>query len=157
MYNVYCIKCILLKAFGSFFQLNWEITPDKLFFNAFFFQKEFKEERKILLEIIGPELQTVFDDRQIEVEFVDMHFGTGPNSIIAPSELDPYILDDHLSEVITCHRVSKSIFFIVRLFLLYFIFFCNQMNFLLDSYRNKFRNKCFTNSSGYWCIWSNHI
>ena len=28
---------------------------------------EFKEERRILLEVIGPELQSLYDDRQIEV------------------------------------------------------------------------------------------
>ena len=28
---------------------------------------EFKEERRILLEVIGPELQSIYDDRQIEV------------------------------------------------------------------------------------------
>jgi NACHT domain- and WD repeat-containing protein len=28
---------------------------------------EFKEERRVLLEVIGPELQSIFDDRQIEV------------------------------------------------------------------------------------------
>lgn len=28
---------------------------------------EFKVERRILLEIIGPELQSIYDDRQIEV------------------------------------------------------------------------------------------
>lgn len=28
---------------------------------------EFREERRILLEVIGPELQSIYDDRQIEV------------------------------------------------------------------------------------------
>ena len=32
-----------------------------------FHHLEFKEERKVLLEVIGPELQSIFDDRQIEV------------------------------------------------------------------------------------------
>lgn len=30
---------------------------------------EFREERRILLEVIGPELQSIYDDRQIEVNF----------------------------------------------------------------------------------------
>lgn len=34
-------------------------------------QTEFKEERRILLEVIGPELQSIYDDRQIEV--TDFH------------------------------------------------------------------------------------
>jgi len=32
---------------------------------------EFKEERKVLLEVIGPELQSIYDDRQIEVGCVE--------------------------------------------------------------------------------------
>lgn len=32
---------------------------------------EFKEERKVLLEVIGPELQSIYDDKQIEVGEVE--------------------------------------------------------------------------------------
>lgn len=32
---------------------------------------EFKEERKVLLEVIGPELQSIYDDRQIEVSAIE--------------------------------------------------------------------------------------
>lgn len=35
---------------------------------------EFKEERKVLLEVIGPELQAIYDDRQIEVKGENFHF-----------------------------------------------------------------------------------
>ncbi|XP_058836478.1 protein qui-1 [Topomyia yanbarensis] len=76
-------------------------------------KEDFKEERRLLLEVIGPDLQSVYDDRQIEVEIVDIHFGTGNDSTAV--ELDPYALDDHLSEIETCHRVSKSVFFIALL------------------------------------------
>ncbi|XP_055527282.1 protein qui-1 isoform X1 [Wyeomyia smithii] len=76
-------------------------------------KEDFKEERRLLLEVIGPDLQSVYDDRQIEVEIVDIHFGTGSESTVV--ELDPYVLDDHLSEIETCHRVSKSVFCIVLL------------------------------------------
>lgn len=38
------------------------------------FYLEFKEERKVLLEVIGPELQSVYDDRQIEVGCVESIF-----------------------------------------------------------------------------------
>lgn len=93
---------------------------------------EFKEERRVLLEVIGPELQSIYDDRQIEVrhknlfpiktfarffflisqiEFVDMHFGTGTTH--SSIDLDPYVLYDHLHEIRTCHRVSRSACFIV--------------------------------------------
>lgn len=42
-----------------------------------------------------------------------MHFGTGPDEMETMSELDPYVIDDHLQEIEICSRVSKSIFFIV--------------------------------------------
>lgn len=67
----------------------------------------------MLLEVVGPELQTLYDDRQIEIEFVDMHFGTGPNGALA--ELNPKLLEDHLTEVEICKRDSKSVFFIALL------------------------------------------
>lgn len=67
----------------------------------------------MLLEVVGPELQTLYDDRTIEIEIVDMHFGTGPNGALA--ELNPKLLEDHLSEIEVCQRDSKSIFFIALL------------------------------------------
>lgn len=42
-----------------------------------------------------------------------MHFGTGPTS--TATDLDPYILDEHLSEIEICSRVSKSVFFLVSM------------------------------------------
>ncbi|KFB46917.1 AGAP004827-PA-like protein [Anopheles sinensis] len=75
---------------------------------------DFKEERRQLLEVIGPDLQSLYDDRQIEVEIVDIHFGTGCDGLTAV-DLDPYVLDDHLEEIETCHAVSKSVFLIVLL------------------------------------------
>ncbi|KAJ6644572.1 Protein qui-1 [Pseudolycoriella hygida] len=78
-------------------------------------KKEFREERKVLLELIGPELQSMYDDRQIEIEIIDMHFGTGPEEMETMSELDPYVIDDHLHEIEICSRVSKSVFFITLL------------------------------------------
>ncbi|XP_055702272.1 protein qui-1 [Phlebotomus papatasi] len=73
-------------------------------------KREFKEERRVLLEVVGPEIQSFYDDRQIEMEFVDMHFGTGPGEAIV--DVDPYRMDDHLSEVMICSRDSKSVFFL---------------------------------------------
>jgi hypothetical protein len=55
----------------------------------------------------------MYDDRQIEVEIIDMHFGTGPEPYTIV-DVDPHVLDDHLSEIDDCRSVSKSIFFIVR-------------------------------------------
>lgn len=70
----------------------------------------------MLLEVVGPELQTLYDDRQIELEIVDVHFGTGPNE--SAVDVDPRLLADHLSEVSSCKRESKSVFFIVSLCLI---------------------------------------
>uniref|UniRef100_A0A182J649 WD_REPEATS_REGION domain-containing protein n=1 Tax=Anopheles atroparvus TaxID=41427 RepID=A0A182J649_ANOAO len=72
---------------------------------------DFKEERRVLLEVIGPDLQSLYDDRQIEVEIVDIHFGTGSDGLTGV-DLDPYVLEDHLEEIQTCHYVSKSVFLI---------------------------------------------
>lgn len=47
-----------------------------------------------------------------QIEIVDMHFGTGPDSMNV-SDLDPYILDEHLSEIEICSKVSRSVFFLV--------------------------------------------
>ena len=41
---------------------------------------------------------------------IDMHFGTGPDDDDA---IDPFLVDDHLSEIAACHKFSKSVFFIV--------------------------------------------
>ncbi|XP_053677511.1 protein qui-1 [Anopheles nili] len=75
---------------------------------------DFKEERRLLLEVIGPDLQSLYDDRQLEVEIVDIHFGTGSDELTAV-DLDPYVVEDHLQEIETCHSVSKSVFLIVLL------------------------------------------
>ncbi|XP_034104152.1 protein qui-1 isoform X1 [Drosophila albomicans] len=73
-------------------------------------KQEFNQERRMLLELVGPELQTLYDDRQIELEIVDMHFGTGPLDVTL-LERDPYMLQDLLHEIDTCHAHSKSVFF----------------------------------------------
>jgi len=37
-------------------------------------KQEFNQERRMLLELVGPELQSLYDDRQIEVGSVLKHF-----------------------------------------------------------------------------------
>ncbi|XP_041450211.1 uncharacterized protein LOC111078619 isoform X3 [Drosophila obscura] len=74
-------------------------------------KQEFNQERRMLLELVGPELQGLYDDRQIELEFVDMHFGTGALEI-NQLERDPYMLQDYLHEIDTCHAHTKSVFFL---------------------------------------------
>lgn len=53
-----------------------------------------------------------------------MHFGTGPEEMETMSELDPYVIADHLQEIEICSRVSKSIFFIVS----YDVYFYVSLN-----------------------------
>ncbi|XP_030246906.1 NACHT domain- and WD repeat-containing protein 1 isoform X2 [Drosophila navojoa] len=74
-------------------------------------KQEFYQERRMLLELVGPELQTLYDDRQIELEIVDMHFGTGALEV-TQLDRDPYMLADYLHEIDTCHAHSKSVFFL---------------------------------------------
>ncbi|KRF80475.1 uncharacterized protein Dvir_GJ22444, isoform E [Drosophila virilis] len=74
-------------------------------------KQEFNQERRMLLELVGPELQTLYDDRQIELEIVDMHFGTGALDVTL-LERDPYMQQDLLHEIDTCHAHSKSVFFL---------------------------------------------
>ncbi|XP_033234767.1 NACHT domain- and WD repeat-containing protein 1 isoform X1 [Drosophila pseudoobscura] len=74
-------------------------------------KQEFNQERRMLLELVGPELQGLYDDRQIELEFVDMHFGTGALEV-NQLERDPYLLQDYLHEIDTCHAHTKSVFFL---------------------------------------------
>ncbi|XP_059226569.1 protein qui-1 isoform X2 [Stomoxys calcitrans] len=74
-------------------------------------KQEFCQERRMLLELVGPELQSMYDDRQIEIEFVDMHFGTGSLDI-TQVEKDPYIMEDYLHEIQICHQNTKSVFFL---------------------------------------------
>lgn len=51
-----------------------------------------------------------------------MHFGTGPGHLDASTDLDPYILEEHLSEIEICSRFSKSVFFLVSH--VFFLIFC---------------------------------
>lgn len=69
---------------------------------------DFTNERRILLENIGPELHSVFEDHKIEVELVDMHYGSDEKE-----QYDPWILKDHLHEIRNCHKISKGCFFLV--------------------------------------------
>lgn len=46
-----------------------------------------------------------------QIELVDMHFGTGLSHTTI--DLDPYVVYDHLSEIRSCYRASRSVSFIV--------------------------------------------
>ncbi|XP_069684220.1 protein qui-1 [Periplaneta americana] len=68
---------------------------------------DFAEERKNLLEVVGPELQSQYDQLGLEVELVDMHYGTE-----ADPAYDAPLFEDHLHEIRECHRVSRGCFFL---------------------------------------------
>ncbi|KAL1493229.1 hypothetical protein ABEB36_011321 [Hypothenemus hampei] len=70
-------------------------------------KEDFSNERRILLETVGPELHSVFQDHKIEVELVDMHFGSEEKE-----QYDPHILKDHLHEIRNCQKISKGCFFL---------------------------------------------
>ncbi|XP_037299409.1 uncharacterized protein LOC115450836 [Manduca sexta] len=68
---------------------------------------EFREERRQILEMVGPELQSTYDDRYIEIEFVDMHYGTDGGD-----ETNPALLRYHLDEIRCCNQTSKAGYFL---------------------------------------------
>lgn len=47
----------------------------------------------------------------MQLEIVDMHFGTGALEV-TQLDRDPYMLADYLHEIDTCHAHSKSVFFL---------------------------------------------
>ncbi|KAL4131074.1 hypothetical protein QTP88_008425 [Uroleucon formosanum] len=70
-------------------------------------RNDFLEERRCILENVGPDLQNMYDSTGLEVEFVDMHYG---------SELDPmknpFLFAEHLDEIRNCRKVSRGCFFL---------------------------------------------
>ncbi|XP_046664661.1 uncharacterized protein LOC124357184 [Homalodisca vitripennis] len=70
---------------------------------------DFLEERRTLLENVGPELQSMYDSTGLEVELVDVHFGTGTDTL-----QDPYRFADQLAEIQHCHQVSRGCFFLLQ-------------------------------------------
>ncbi|XP_076262611.1 NACHT domain- and WD repeat-containing protein 1 isoform X1 [Rhynchophorus ferrugineus] len=68
---------------------------------------DFINERRILLENIGPELHSVFEDHHIEIELVDMHYGADNKELY-----DPWTFQDHLHDIRNCHKVSRGCFFL---------------------------------------------
>ncbi|XP_053602365.1 protein qui-1 [Plodia interpunctella] len=71
---------------------------------------DFREERRQILEMVGPELQSTYDDRYIEIDFVDMHYGTDGGD-----EANPALLRYHLQEIKCCNQASKAGYFLCLL------------------------------------------
>lgn len=87
----------------------------KIFINSS--KPDFIEERRLLLEFVGPQLELFFEDEKLEVELVDMHFGSSKHD-----DIDPYLLNEHLNEIQMCHKLSKG---------------CFLLNIIGDSYSNR--------------------
>ncbi|XP_028026652.1 uncharacterized protein LOC114240334 [Bombyx mandarina] len=68
---------------------------------------DFREERRQILEMVGPELQSTYDDRYIEIDFVDMHYGTDGGD-----ETNPALLRYYLDEIRSCNHSSKAGYFV---------------------------------------------
>ncbi|KAF4520031.1 hypothetical protein B566_EDAN007180 [Ephemera danica] len=66
------------------------------------------EERRQLLEQVGPELQSEFDSAGLEVQLVDMHYCAESDA-----SRDPWLLAHHAEEVERCCATSRGCFFIV--------------------------------------------
>ncbi|EFN73134.1 Uncharacterized WD repeat-containing protein alr3466 [Camponotus floridanus] len=69
---------------------------------------DFTEERKQLLEVVGPELQSIYDDMGIEVLLVDMQYGTGDNP-----DINPRLAEFFLEEINASHRHSRGCFLLL--------------------------------------------
>lgn len=52
---------------GNFLLINQYLCAIDSYPSSCKLPSDFKEERKVLLEVVGPELQSIYDDRQIEV------------------------------------------------------------------------------------------
>ncbi|XP_026669016.1 NACHT domain- and WD repeat-containing protein 1-like, partial [Ceratina calcarata] len=71
-------------------------------------RNEFSEERKQLLEVVGPELQSIYDDMGIEVLLVDMHYATNVNP-----DRNPFLAEEFLDEIQAAHKHSRGCFFLL--------------------------------------------
>ncbi|XP_046435930.1 protein qui-1 isoform X1 [Neodiprion fabricii] len=69
---------------------------------------EFVEERKQILEGVGPELQAIYDDMGIEVLLVDMQYGTDKDP-----DVNPRLAELFLEEITASHRHSRGCFFLL--------------------------------------------
>ncbi|XP_011694905.1 PREDICTED: uncharacterized protein LOC105454173 [Wasmannia auropunctata] len=69
---------------------------------------DFPEERKQLLEVVGPELQSIYDDMGIEVLLVDMQYGAGDDP-----DADPHLAEYFLEEISASHRHSRGCFLLL--------------------------------------------
>ncbi|CAK9825608.1 Protein qui-1 [Anthophora retusa] len=71
-------------------------------------RNEFIEERKQLLELVGPELQSIYDDMGIEVLLVDMQYATNVNP-----DRNPFLAEYFLDEIHAAYQHSRGCFLLL--------------------------------------------
>ncbi|XP_076684288.1 protein qui-1 [Andrena cerasifolii] len=71
-------------------------------------RNEFIEERKQLLELVGPELQSIYDDMGIEVLLVDMQYATNVNP-----DRNPFLAEHFLDEIRAAYQHSRGCFLLL--------------------------------------------
>ncbi|KAG7212794.1 hypothetical protein KM043_013053 [Ampulex compressa] len=71
-------------------------------------RNEFPEERRYLLEVVGPELQSIYDDMGVEVLLIDMQYGTSNNP-----DVDPRLAEFFLQEISVSYQHSRGCFFLL--------------------------------------------
>ncbi|XP_017765803.1 PREDICTED: NACHT domain- and WD repeat-containing protein 1 [Eufriesea mexicana] len=71
-------------------------------------RNEFVEERKQLLELVGPELQSIYDDMGIEVLLVDMQYATDENP-----DRNPFLAEYFFDEIHAAYQHSRGCFFVL--------------------------------------------
>ncbi|XP_076220593.1 protein qui-1 isoform X3 [Nomia melanderi] len=69
---------------------------------------EFINERQQFLELVGPELQSMYDDMGIEVLLVDMHYATNANP-----DRNPFLAEHFLDEIRAAYQHSRGCFFLL--------------------------------------------
>ncbi|VVC25017.1 Hypothetical protein CINCED_3A014644 [Cinara cedri] len=69
-------------------------------------RNDFLEERRCILENVGPDLQNLYDSTGLEVEFVDMHYGSESDPM-----KNPFLFAEHLEEIRNCRAISRGCFF----------------------------------------------
>lgn len=71
-------------------------------------RNEFIEERKQLLELVGPELQSIYDDMGIEVLLVDMQYATNVNP-----DQNPFLAEHFFDEIHAAYQHSRGCFLLL--------------------------------------------
>ncbi|XP_076184042.1 protein qui-1 [Ptiloglossa arizonensis] len=71
-------------------------------------RNEFIEERKKLLEFVGPELQSIYDGMGIEVLLVDMQYATHVNP-----DTNPFLAEQFFNEIHAAHQHSRGCFLLL--------------------------------------------